>query len=191
LDSKALLTKLHDRLNRVVLAAGGGHANMTFIASVLDLEERTWTTFNAAHPPAYLYRVGQQEETELKRFKAVQGLQVPALGTPGAKALSFQVQQLQPGDVLLFYTDGLMEARVSDGQKMSKPTLLRSLSPVLEKARGQGSIGGVAEASRLILGAAVEFQGGLQANRADDITVVVATLPLVTSGTPGVEDAAA
>jgi sigma-B regulation protein RsbU (phosphoserine phosphatase) len=75
----------------------------------LDLEKRTIRFSGAGHPYPYLWRGSRKELTTLEK----NGL---PLGQFPDEEYETGEMELRPGDRLFFYTDGIVEARNSDGE---------------------------------------------------------------------------
>jgi serine phosphatase RsbU (regulator of sigma subunit) len=67
---------------------------------------RTLRAANAGHPPAVLCRAGVAQR--------VTGYTVPPLGTRAVPEVTEHVVRLESGDLLILYTDGLVERRGED-----------------------------------------------------------------------------
>jgi sigma-B regulation protein RsbU (phosphoserine phosphatase) len=78
---------------------------MTAYYAVLDLDTGTFLHANAGHPPPRWWRAA------LGTVEAVPDCAGPPLGIGLADTYSQASIRLDPGDVLVFYTDGLVEAR--------------------------------------------------------------------------------
>ena len=102
------LTRTLERLNRIIYRS---RLSTKFVSLFLAEIETGGSLFycNAGHPPALLVRTGG----EVERL-SVGGL---LLGpTPDAR-YTIGVSRLDPGDLLLLYTDGITEARRPDGDE--------------------------------------------------------------------------
>lgn len=126
---------------------------ITMVYGVLDTRTGDFTYVNAAHPHPLLYQPDRDEVIELPTT----GGMVGALPT-----MEFQEQQtrLQPGAVLLLYTDGVTEART--GHEMLE---IQGVQEVLRQA-ARGSATEIWEA---VLHRAREFSGD---NLKDDVAIV-------------------
>ncbi|HUR51556.1 MAG TPA: PP2C family protein-serine/threonine phosphatase [Mycobacteriales bacterium] len=94
------------------LAAGfGGELFSTSVVAELDTKTGALSWVNAGHPFPLLLRGG-------KVVKALEAEPRPPLGLgellPGHEAVLGH-EQLEPGDIVLLYTDGVVEARSPDG----------------------------------------------------------------------------
>ena len=148
-------------LNNVLKVRMERNMNVTMIISAINVETKTLTFANAGHHALpILFRYG-----EIQFLKAV--------GLPlGMKAgIEYDEEQfpLQGGDVLIFMTDGIIEAEDSEEQMYSD-------SGRLEKTISQFTNEMSAEAMvEAIIDDAISFSGD-KAIRDDDMTVVVAKI---------------
>jgi sigma-B regulation protein RsbU (phosphoserine phosphatase) len=111
---------------------------------------------NAGHNPPLLYRKERDQLTELKRT----GI---ALGVDNTRGFEQRAVKLDPGDFVLFYTDGLTEATNSWQQEFGNECLRQ----VLFYKRGAPA----AEIVAALDQALSDFVGA--AASIDDVTVVV------------------
>jgi serine phosphatase RsbU (regulator of sigma subunit) len=126
--------------------------------AVLDRDHATLAYTNAGHPAPLLLRADGTHE------RLAQG--GPVLGMLDDARYEQAVVPLRPGDRLVLYTDGVLEASGKRGE-LGEPRLLTGL----RKLRGLPA----ADAARAVLDLAVAFADGgpLQ----DDATVVVVDVP--------------
>jgi len=94
------------RLNCLMNPAGIGERFVTLVAAILDPRTHTATLINAGHPPPLLYHRSTRTAEE-----AVSGENAcfPLGVVEGFVYSSFKIQ-LQPGDSILAFTDGVTEA---------------------------------------------------------------------------------
>ncbi|MCM2322973.1 MAG: SpoIIE family protein phosphatase [Oligoflexia bacterium] len=161
------LKKLTSDLNTAILATGGGHSAMTFVATIIDTQAAKAVSVNAAHRPPYLFR--KVPETALR------GLQdgIRWLAEPGSQALGesdaldpvVSVIDLLPGDLLFWYTDGLTERTDAKGRPIGKAKLLRTIGDLA--ASQPTDLGAACDHLMTELGVAAE------SHPADDITIVI------------------
>ena len=135
------------------------HAYVTAVYAVVNTDRQTITIANAGHPPALLRRRG---ETSL-----VQHDHGVMLGFfPDAEYTSTEVAHFAPGDRLLLYSDGVLEARDRSGQFFDGDRVARWLSDIEHTSAEQ-----FAEAA---LGELRQWTGG---GFDDDVTFVIAERP--------------
>ena len=102
---------------------------VTAVIAELDLDSGRLTWITAGHPPPLLLRGGRHART-------LEAPGVPPLGVPlYSVAPRIAEAQLEPGDLLLFYTDGLTDARGPDGLMLGINGISRFIE--YEAAAGQ------------------------------------------------------
>lgn len=147
-----------ERLTGMVRATGGGRTFVTLLAAVFDREAGCVRVAAAGHPPA-LHRDG--------RTGAITPLGLPAaaLGTFVGSPYAEVEHAVAPGDLLVFYTDGVVETRDGRGEEFGDERLLAALAATAPGA-------GAAEVRDAILAGLDGFRGAIEPQ--DDFTVVVA-----------------
>lgn len=107
------LTDTVRSIDAALLAGFGGEAFTTAVLAELDTDTGLLQWVNAGHPEPLLLRTGRQ-------VKSLHTDPAPPLGLGHAqspnRSLLVGVEQLEPGDRLLFYTDGVTEARSPQGE---------------------------------------------------------------------------
>ena len=131
-----------------VAAEYGGARYATAVLARLDLATGLLTWISAGHPPPLLMRHGRLVKT----------LELPA-STPLGWQLSDDpphvgAEQLQPGDRVLLYTDGLTEARTAEGEFFTTDRL----AEFLERQSAAGLP--TPETLRRLRHAVLEYQAG-------------------------------
>jgi Stage II sporulation protein E (SpoIIE) len=160
-----------DKLNHMVRRTTDRRTYVTLLCAVLDREAGTLTVTSAGHPPVLRYEAGTRCFHEI-------GQGAPPLGTFLEATYVEDRQTVAAGDLLIFYTDGLIEARNAQDQEYGDARLQRAVA----RAAGSRTAREVRDA---ILGDLSNFKG--DAEQADDITVVVVRLrgpAAVNSGPP-------
>jgi serine phosphatase RsbU (regulator of sigma subunit) len=144
------------RLSPMVRRTTDRRMYVTLLAAVLDREAGTLTVANAGHPPVLRRGSGGWEEV---------GKGAPPLGTFRDARFEADTRPLAAGDLLVLYTDGLVEARDDAGLEYGQDRLLSALDRAGEDARP-------AEIREAVLGDLALFRGGAESE--DDVTLVVA-----------------
>ncbi|MCM2278612.1 MAG: SpoIIE family protein phosphatase [Oligoflexia bacterium] len=164
-----LIRHLARELDLAVRESAQCEASMPITISCLSPDRRLLYTLSAAHPLPLLIRDNQ--------YLAAPCATRVALGEPGAEPVEFQAFELRPGDIILWYTDGLTECPGQDGRTLRKKALLQQLS-VLGRQASAGPDGlrdGLAQLVRAHLGPETPHPE-------DDITFVVGVVPVTSSG---------
>jgi len=104
------------RLNRLIFEIEHSDMFITLFYGILDKRERVLRYSNAGHNPPILYREGRVEELELKG---------KPLGIFEEIELEERVVELQGGDVVVFYTDGVIDAVNGEGERFGEERLRR------------------------------------------------------------------
>ncbi|HVF58228.1 MAG TPA: PP2C family protein-serine/threonine phosphatase [Thermoanaerobaculia bacterium] len=146
------------RLDRMVREAGPKRMLVTLQVGIVDATERRVTVASAGHPPALHCAAATGEVTEL-------GSSSLPLGTRLGAEPREQTVGLAPGDLLLFYSDGLPEVLDRHGEHYGAERVARAL----RRAAGAGSARQVRDA---LLNSVANFKGDVE--QPDDLTLVVA-----------------
>jgi sigma-B regulation protein RsbU (phosphoserine phosphatase) len=118
------LTDLIAALDTAVRRVGGGQLAMTCFAAILDPDAREVRFISCGHTTPYLVRQGEvPEELELQALVG-RGNPLGGGGSVGAKVLQ---KPLKAGDLLVWYTDGVLEARDAAGEPFGDRRLQRML----------------------------------------------------------------
>ncbi len=149
-------------LNKIILESTEGKLVMTLFASVYYYETGVMDYANAGHNLPLIFResgFGKKKQLKTTYIKA-RGMR---LGDE--KTVSYKVRrmQLEPGDAILWYTDGLVECVNSDGEEYGMDRLKR----VFEENAKRNS----ETIKNNLLGDAGRFYGA--ETQIDDITFVV------------------
>ena len=159
-ESLAVPERIFERLNVMIRRTTDKRTYMTLLCAVLDREAGTMTLVTAGHPPV-LVRDGKTG-----RFEEV-GEGAPPLGTFLEARYEPVQRPVAPGDLLIFYTDGLVEARNNQDQDYGDARLQRAV----ERAANSRTAREIRDA---VLGDLSNFKGDQE--QSDDMTVVVVRL---------------
>ncbi len=96
-------------MNQLIAVSGSKRDLMTLIYGVIDTTTHTIALANAGHPPAYHYHA------ETGAVEAIEHGAYP-LGVRRNSHYPTQCVTYRPGDTVVFYTDGLVEARNAEGE---------------------------------------------------------------------------
>lgn len=126
------INELIATLNQAITRVTATQQFISFVFGIYDRRTRQFTYSNAGHPPPLLVRNG-----EITQFRS-HGL---LLGVLDSATYEVDEVQLQPGDLLVFFTDGITEARGPDEAMFQHAGVMKSLS-----AAGKSSAREVLEA---------------------------------------------
>jgi sigma-B regulation protein RsbU (phosphoserine phosphatase) len=144
------------RANHLIITDSRTDVYLTAVYAVLELATGRLVYANAGHCRPMLYRAADATVSELNAPGVL-------LGAFDTIHLTEARVDLKPGDVVLFYTDGITDALGEDGEMFGD----ERLAGVLMDAAG----GSAEEVLDSVLGAVGAFGG--TAEQTDDITCVV------------------
>ena len=148
------------RLDRMVRRTTDRRTYVTLLLAVIDHEAGTLAVTSAGHPPLLHYRAG------LGTVEAV-GSGAPPLGTFADPRYVRNEAEIATGDLLVVYTDGVIEMRNDHGQDYGEERLKRAIA---RAAPGRTA----REVRDSVLSDLANFKGSVE--QADDITLAVARL---------------
>jgi serine phosphatase RsbU (regulator of sigma subunit) len=159
-ERRAAIGELLGELNRIFLDNLPPSSYFTLVYGVFDAAAGRLAYANAGHPPALHLKAGGGEE-----WLTTEG---PAVGLLH-EAVRFETVEVPfaPGDVFVFYTDGITEAEDPSGADFGRERLAATV---------RGAAGQPAEALVTAIHRAVEEFGGAEP-RGDDATVIVVRVP--------------
>jgi serine phosphatase RsbU (regulator of sigma subunit) len=115
------LTEMIAALDAAVRRVGGGQLSMTCFAAILDPQAREIRFVSCGHTTPYLVRPGDELE-----LQALVGRGNP-LGGGGNAAAKVLHKPLAAGDLIVWYTDGVIEAQNAAGEAFGDRRLQRML----------------------------------------------------------------
>ncbi len=124
---------LHDLNQMAQDDLAQSHRFVTLFYSDFDPRTRLLRYANAAHNPPLLWR---------RQLGRVDRLDAPGLLIGLQSEAEYGAEQivLEPGDVLLYYTDGVTEAVGFSGERFDEPRLMRALDAACRTAAGAQGI---------------------------------------------------
>lgn len=159
---KLELANLVKALDLAVARVGGGQLAMTLFAAIIDSDARTISYVSCGHTAPYVVHAPAQGPIELH---ALVGRGNP-LGGGSSSATKVQQRPLRAGDLLVWYTDGVIEAQDPHGEPFGDRRLQRLLRRLDIAALAPPAVHDLVHAS------VVAHRAGRP--RADDETLVVA-----------------
>jgi serine phosphatase RsbU (regulator of sigma subunit) len=150
------IEQITETANRVIYELTDEERFVSLFYAILDSASRRLCYTNAGHQPPLLFRRESREATWLEKGGTVLGL------FPDVHFESDWVE-LQSGDLLVLYTDGVVETHSSDGKEFSRDRLLSVVASHCE--------GSAEQLAETIYASVVDFSG--KDRREDDVTIVV------------------
>ncbi len=155
-----------DSLNAAIYHAGRGRVKMTFFAAVIDRYTGKVCYANASHEMPFICRASQVEEGEPLTKAHLDSLAErpdACLGESLDTVFTEHEAELAARDVLILYTDGILECRNAEKEEYGERRFLKSLLAC-------GGEEGDAIKDALVKGA-MDFSG--EGAPEDDVTLVV------------------
>lgn len=163
-EGELTVTFLLEELNKTIYEAAQRKFVMTFFATIIDPRERTLTFSNAGHNFPLLFRADTSDGPAIVPL-VTRGNR---LGDVMESRFLERTVPYGPGDVLVWYTDGLTEGIGKDGSEYGEKRFRRSIRSML--ASGPDAI--LDKVIRDAEGFFADF-----ARPEDDITLVVGKFP--------------
>ncbi len=154
------------RLNTGILLASDDERYVTLLTAEIDTHRRMIRYVNCGHNPALLFRASTGTLTRLNSS-------CPPLGLSAEEICELASAELSPGDVLVFYTDGVTEA----GNRLDEEFGMERLSAAVRS----GSSLSAEDLMSSIYNAAADFCGD---DFNDDVTILVVKCDFDGSSTP-------
>ncbi len=157
LDGPRDFARLMHKVNRLVYEASASNRYATFFFAAFDPAARKLECVNAGHNPPVLLRNGQVIRLEADG---------PVVGLLPFAPYTEQTLTLEPGDLLLLYTDGISEAMTSADEEWGEERMIAAASAVRKRP--------AEEILRALFTAADAFTAG--APQHDDMTLLILKL---------------
>ncbi len=151
------LAKLMENMNQLVYEASAVNRYATFFFAIFDPVTRRLYYVNAGHNPPALLR--ESPDHPVIRLEAGG----PVVGLLPNMQYEEQSVTLQPGDLLLTYTDGISEAMTKEDEEWGEERMLQTVQSAQHRS--------VKEILQVTFGAADEFTAG--AEQHDDMTLLL------------------
>ncbi len=157
LNTPRNFAELMHKVNVLVYEASASNRYATFFFAAYDARTRRLECVNAGHNPPLLLRNG-----EVIRLEAGG----PVVGLLPFAPYAEQALTLEPGDLLLLYTDGISEAMTHDDEEWGEERMIQAAT----KARGEHAD----DVLRSLFAACDKFTAG--APQHDDMTMLILKL---------------
>jgi hypothetical protein len=121
------LLETYEAMDTAVAEQFDGERFVTAVIATLEVETGRLSWTSAGHPPPLLIR-------DARRSRTLAGAPATPLGAPAGAPPEVVVSALEPGDMLLLYTDGLTEARGPQGDRFG----VEGLNAFIEREAASG-----------------------------------------------------
>ncbi len=135
-------------MNRAICDTSKGKMMMTFFLACIDRSTGEMTYANASHEAPLLLHKWQDPDSVPKRddFFALNQVNNPRLGEQSGIFFKEAQIQLQPGDQLVLYTDGVVDVKNPEAKNFGERRLLKSLAAQLTKSEtAEDALSGVVQ----------------------------------------------
>jgi sigma-B regulation protein RsbU (phosphoserine phosphatase) len=146
-------------MNHAIFESAQRRFVMTCFASIVDPKRRTITYANAGHNFPYLFRAGTDGRGEFGSLM----IRGNRLGDDRNSRYEAKTTELLPGDVLVWYTDGIVECENAGGEEYGEKRFRASVRRAAALDAG--------EMRDAIVSDATAYFG--ETSRKDDITMIV------------------
>jgi len=153
------VSRLLEIMNLAIYESAKRNFVMTCFASVVDTRKRTITYANAGHNFPYLFRAGDDRKGEFGSLM----IRGNRLGDLRESTYESKTTELVPGDILVWYTDGIVECENAQGEEYGEKRFRSSVRRAAALDAG--------EMREAIVGDAMNFFG--DTTRKDDISMVI------------------
>ncbi len=126
LDNPRDFAKLMDKVNRLVYEASADNRYATFFFGALDPVTRILDCVNAGHNAPLVLRKMPGGEPKILRLEA----DGPVVGLLPFAPYTEQSLQLEPGDLLVTYTDGISEAMTHEDEEWGEERMMAAAASV-------------------------------------------------------------
>ena len=170
-NSDGDLAAMMREVNELVFEASASNRYATFFFAQFDPTSKTMSYVNAGHNPPAVVRRNGKSEAEIIRLEAGG----PVIGLMERCDYVQSELTMQPGDILVAFTDGISEAMNHDEEEWSEERLIDCLACCPEMP--------AAALVKCLMEAADEFAAG--APQHDDMTLLILKVMPTAGGLPG------
>lgn len=114
-------------MNHAIHQTSRSKINMTFFLGCLDLNSGEMIYSNASHDPPYLLKKPSEGKIKKKNLVPLMDVNGPRLGEKSESEYQVARVQLDPGDQIFFYTDGIMDVQNPAGENLGERSFLKAL----------------------------------------------------------------
>lgn len=120
-------------MNRAIHETSKGKIMMTFFLGCIDLEKNVLTYSNASHDPPYLIRRKEGKKLSKRDLLPLMDEVGPRLGDRAGSTYTEVSLELEPGDAILFYTDGIIDLNNQEGEAWGERQFVKTLVKAVDE----------------------------------------------------------
>ncbi len=150
-------------LNKAIYSTSKGEMMMTFFLACFDLDDNTLTYSNASHDPPFFLSHEVEGKPKRRDYYPLMEINNPRLGESPDSEYSNYTMNVEEGDRIVFYTDGIVDVKSPEGENWGERRFLKSL--------GQINVQNVDATVNSVFGELNEFRKETPLD--DDVTLVV------------------
>jgi phosphoserine phosphatase RsbU/P len=162
---KLTITDLAQLLNRAIFESSKGEILMTAMLLKLDIRTGAFSYVNASHEPALVVNPRALAGPKLEPQYLMEQIS-PRLGFSVTEHFFEHQGQLKEGDIMILYTDGLLDIQAPAGQAFGERRMNRSLLAGLQQEGASGD-----KILKRLVDDAQRYRAGT--TLVDDVTLVV------------------
>ncbi|MBX7231212.1 MAG: SpoIIE family protein phosphatase [Bdellovibrionales bacterium] len=118
-------------MNYAIHETSKGKINMTFFLALIHKNTGKMVYANASHDPPYLVKKSREGKLSKKNLIPLMEANGARLGEKSNSTYQQTEIQLDPGDCLVFYTDGIIDIQDPQGQRWGERAFLKTLTSSL------------------------------------------------------------
>jgi sigma-B regulation protein RsbU (phosphoserine phosphatase) len=164
IDNPREFAKLMEKVNRLVYEASANNRYATFFFGAFDPATRIFECVNAGHNAPLVLREQPDGSFEILRLEA----DGPVVGLLPFAVYTEQSLRLEPGDLLISYTDGISEAMTHEDEEWGEERMIAAAAAAKDCPAD--------EVLRTVFAEADKFTAG--APQHDDMTLLILKLDL-------------
>ena len=114
-------------MNRAIYGTSKGQVLMTFFFGIFDEQSKTLTYCNASHDPPYVVPFKGEEKIKKKDLLPLMDVTGKRLGEAPDSKYEQATVELNPGDRIVFYTDGVTELHNAEGDMWGEREFVKTI----------------------------------------------------------------
>lgn len=117
-------------LNKAIYSTSKGQMMMTFFLACFDFEKNVLTYSNASHDPPFLLSHKINGTPKRKDYLPLMEINNPRLGENPETQYQNHTINIQKGDKIIFYTDGIVDVKSPEGELYGERRFLKAMNDI-------------------------------------------------------------